>query len=288
MVLNQSNVKGRNKGMLQVLHKIDEVLMPVMSLPSASNPLYNPTAWEFLSQFEFLDIHPYRLRSFRQRVEHEHKKAIFENDGGHTFFIPVDEGFKNSRLESIDSKVIDGHVIPGEVLFTSATPREIPYKSAAFEDNLKVVLTFSEETNGKSKTEFERQRCVARVSVPQVAVNALLNSRLESIDSKVIDGHVIPGEVLFTSATPREIPYKSAAFEDNLKVVLTFSEETNGKSKTVYIKSNTLMGDNRHPTGVVFAEIVKANIPVQNGVIHLIHKPLMIVDFTVKQFIEDG
>ncbi|XP_025835129.1 fasciclin-1 [Agrilus planipennis] len=46
------------------------------------------------------------------------------------------------------------------------------------------------------------------------------------------------------------------------------------------------MGDNRHPTGVVFAEIVKANIPVQNGVIHLIHKPLMIVDFTVKQFIE--
>lgn len=34
------------------------------------------------------------------------------------------------------------------------------------------------------------------------------------------------------------------------------------------------------------AEIVRANIPVRNGVIHLIHRPLMIVDTTVMQFLE--
>lgn len=34
------------------------------------------------------------------------------------------------------------------------------------------------------------------------------------------------------------------------------------------------------------AEIVKANIPVKNGVVHLIHRPLMIVDTTVIQFLE--
>lgn len=54
----------------------------------------------------------------------------------------------------------------------------------------------------------------------------------------------------------------------------------------VYVKSHTRMGDDNHPVGVVIAEIVKGNIPVKNGVIHLIHKPLMVVDGTVKDFLE--
>ena len=54
----------------------------------------------------------------------------------------------------------------------------------------------------------------------------------------------------------------------------------------VYVKSNTLLGDAQHPSGVVLAEIVKANIPVRNGVVHLIHRPLMIIDTTVTQFLQ--
>ncbi|CAD6233870.1 GSCOCG00007364001-RA-CDS [Cotesia congregata] len=53
----------------------------------------------------------------------------------------------------------------------------------------------------------------------------------------------------------------------------------------MYVKSNTLVGDATHPTGVVLAEIVKANIPVKNGVVHLIQRPLMVVDTTVQQFL---
>lgn len=53
-----------------------------------------------------------------------------------------------------------------------------------------------------------------------------------------------------------------------------------------YVSSDTVVGDGVHPTGAVVAEIVKANIPVRNGVVHLISRPLMIVDNTVKQFIE--
>lgn len=34
------------------------------------------------------------------------------------------------------------------------------------------------------------------------------------------------------------------------------------------------------------AEIVMANIPVKNGVVHLIHRPLMVVDTTVAKFLE--
>jgi hypothetical protein len=46
------------------------------------------------------------------------------------------------------------------------------------------------------------------------------------------------------------------------------------------------VGDGKHSAGVVLAEIVKANIPVKNGVVHLIHRPLMVVDTTVTQFLE--
>lgn len=46
------------------------------------------------------------------------------------------------------------------------------------------------------------------------------------------------------------------------------------------------MGDATHQAGVVLAEIVKANIPVRNGVVHLIQRPLMVVDSTVKDFLE--
>jgi len=55
---------------------------------------------------------------------------------------------------------------------------------------------------------------------------------------------------------------------------------------TDYVKSNTVVGDPNHAEGVVLAEIVKANIPVRNGVVHLIHRPLMVVDITVQQFLE--
>lgn len=54
----------------------------------------------------------------------------------------------------------------------------------------------------------------------------------------------------------------------------------------MYVKSNTVVGDSKHTTGVVLAEIVMGNIPVKNGVVHLIHRPLMVVDTTVAKFLE--
>lgn len=59
-------------------------------------------------------------------------------------------------------------------------------------------------------------------------------------------------------------------------------------TEPAYVKSNTVVGDSQHSTGVVLAEIVRANIPVKNGVVHLIHRPLMVVDTTVNQFLEVG
>lgn len=107
--------------------------------------------------------------------------------------------------------------------------------------------------------------------------------RPEKVDRVVIDGHVIPNNVLFTTPTPHNVPYETLAFTDNVKVTVSFLKEHD----KVYVQSNTIVGDVRHPTGVVLAEIIKANIPVRNGVVHLIQRPLMVVDTTVKDFLEE-
>lgn len=198
----ESQVKVGDEMKTQVLHVINEVLEPVRS--NSAKMISNPNAYEFLNQSEELQLGVHRVRIFRQRVVKENKQEDFKADGRYTFLIPVEEGF---------------------------TPAPRP----------------------------------------------------EKVDRVVIDGHVIPNHVLFTSPTPDNVPYKTLAFTDNVKVTVSFHKEND----KVYVKSNTVMGDANHPmTGVVLAEIVKANIPVRNGVVHLIQRPLMVVDTTVKDFLE--
>ncbi|KAI8122940.1 Fasciclin-1 [Lucilia cuprina] len=195
-----------NDGKRQVMHIIDEVLVPLTSLPTSKTEITNPDAFQFLQQADLLNIGENRLRSYRSQVTVMRKENLYQSPGGHTFLIPVDEGFKQTTRSSL-------------------------------------------------------------------------------VDNKVIDGHVILNNVIFTSAAQIEVPQTTAAFEDNIKVTVSFSKQKEGK---MYVKSNTLLGDSKHATGVVLAEIVKANIPVRNGVVHLIHRPLMIIDTTVTQFLQEN
>ncbi|VEN38670.1 unnamed protein product, partial [Callosobruchus maculatus] len=210
ILVSQSNIQSSGKGLQQILHKIDEVLIPTR----AGTRVFNPNAWEFLENYEkLLQNHvpgqnPYRVRNFRQRVELNKKQDNFNAEGGQTFFIPVDEGFGNERASLIDDKIIDGHVIPKQVLFTTPTKKDTPFQTLANGDN-------------------------------------------------------------------------------NIRVVISFTQEQRGSRIVNYVKSHTLFGDGKHTPGVVLAEIVKANIPVKNGVVHLIQKPLMVVDSTVKQLLEE-
>ncbi|GAB0092810.1 fasciclin-1 [Sergentomyia squamirostris] len=205
---SRSNVILQNTdGRKQVLHVIDDVLQPLTVLPSSSIELFSPDAFQFLTYSESLDINSHRMRSYREKVIMNKKEIIFQAVGSHTYFIPIDEGFKPPpRADLFDKKVIDGHVIANRVLFTVAAPYGEPLPTLAFEDNLKVQITFS---------------------------------------------------------------------------------QSEGKPAKIYVTSNTVIGDEKHTPGNVLAEIVKANIPVRNGVVHLISRPLMIVDNTVKEFLED-
>lgn len=209
IIRSRSNVQLSNQyGKKQVLHIIDDVLTPLTVNPSTSFEVYNPDAYQFIQHAENMDISQHRIRSFRQKIMLARKEDIYRAVGGHTFLIPVEEGFK-------------------------PPPRP------------------------------------------------------DMIDRKVIDGHVIPNHVIFTAPAPLDDPLETLAFEDNLKVTVTFFKQGEGKNAKVYVRSNTVIGDSKHASGAVLAEIVKANIPVKNGVVHLIHRPLMVVDTTVLQFLEE-
>ncbi|KAH0554991.1 hypothetical protein KQX54_014507 [Cotesia glomerata] len=120
-----------------VLHKISEVLEPVLS-NSPDSLISNPNAFQFLNQSDSINLGQFRIRTFRQRVLLNNKEDIFKAEGGYTFFIPDEEGFKPSvRPTKIDHQVIDGHVIPNHVLFTAPTPNDRPYNTLANTDNFK-------------------------------------------------------------------------------------------------------------------------------------------------------
>lgn len=78
----------------QILHVIDDVLIPLSTGNRSSNDIFNPDALTFLTNANSFDIGSHRVRSFYQRVVVNKKESLFQADGFHTFFIPVEEGFK--------------------------------------------------------------------------------------------------------------------------------------------------------------------------------------------------
>lgn len=100
------------------------------------------------------------------------------------------------------------------------------------------------------------------------------------IDYYVIQGHIIPDMVLFTRPLFRHFPYETLANDGYINVVVIFFE----MDDRLYVKSKTIQGDANHPKGEITAEIVMANIPVENGVVHLIRNPLMVIERPMKKF----
>ncbi|XP_066989543.1 fasciclin-1 isoform X4 [Macrobrachium rosenbergii] len=120
-----------------------------------------------------------------------------------------------------------------------------------------------------------------------IPINQALN---DLIDKHVIHGHIVPKEVLFTRTVEGTTNQSmSLAFTDNLKVLINM-EKVAGQTEdqtAYYVKSNTVAGDTSHTKGYVLARIVKGNIPVKNGVVHLIDRPLMIVASSIISYLQE-
>ena len=57
--------------------------------------------------------------------------------------------------------------------------------------------------------------------------------------------------------------------------------------KVYFIQTNTVKNDAAHKVGKVLSRLTLANIPVKNGIIHIIDKPLMLMDMSVRDFLKN-
>jgi hypothetical protein len=66
-----------------------------------------------------------------------------------------------------------------------------------------------------------------------------------------------------------------------LRLILTF-DPTGQVTSDNRVESS----DSKHRKGRVQAQILRANIPVKNGVVHLISRPLVVIDSNVYKIME--
>ena len=106
---------------------------------------------------------------------------------------------------------------------------------------------------------------------------------MEIVDEEVVRAHVVPEELLFT-LPPRRSPelYPTLQF-NSTKGISNLAVKAKVAMKDVgpVVESKTMKGTKQHKRGTVEANIIKANIPVQNGIVHLIDKPLVIMANTL-------
>jgi len=118
--------------------------------------------------------------------------------------------------------------------------------------------------------------------------------RVRNLDGDIVKAHVIPNRALYFRTIEGNTEYRTAAWNDKTQVgiALPISPEIAANLSTraaSRIQSRTHKSENRnHHIGIVRTSIVKANIPVRNGVVHFIDKPFMVIDISVWDFIDNN
>lgn len=104
--------------------------------------------------------------------------------------------------------------------------------------------------------------------------------RFRITDRYIVEGHIVPNQILFTRPTIKNFYLETRANGDYIYIMVSFVY----KDKELYIRSNTIFGDSNHQKGELWSKVIKGNVPVQNGIVHFIEKPLAIFDLTLNPF----
>lgn len=121
--------------------------------------------------------------------------------------------------------------------------------------------------------------------IPRITGNE--NSRITNLDADTVRAHVVPNRALYFRTIEANTEYRTAAWNDKLQVGVSLPETNTSTRAGSRIQSRTHKSENKdHHIGLVRTGLVTANIPVRNGVVHIIESPLMVVDITIWDFIE--
>lgn len=108
-------------------------------------------------------------------------------------------------------------------------------------------------------------------------------------DQYVVKAHVVRNKALFVRTLGDKKKYETLAFDGTVDVELSLVNLTSrfAQDKVFYIQTNTVKNDAAHKVGKVLSRLTLANIPVKNGVIHIIDKPLMLMDMSIRDFLRN-
>ncbi|UXI18670.1 hypothetical protein NH340_JMT04613 [Sarcoptes scabiei] len=119
-------------------------------------------------------------------------------------------------------------------------------------------------------------------------------SKIESrgtpdFDLYVVKAHVVENKALFLRTMGDRRNYKTMAHDENIDVEVSFINKTLRftSEKMHYVQSNTIKNDAVHKAGRVLSRMILANIPIKNGVMHIIEKPLMLMDMSIRDFLRE-
>lgn len=96
------------------------------------------------------------------------------------------------------------------------------------------------------------------------------------VDVSVIKGHIVPYHALFTRPSARNFPFPTI-YQSSLNVVLSFFMQ----GDKLFVESVAFRNGT---TTTTTAEITEANIPVENGVVHVINTTLVVSRHIIHMF----
>jgi len=113
--------------------------------------------------------------------------------------------------------------------------------------------------------------------------------RVGTIDEEVVRAHIVPDALLFSPNPPRRRTPSVATLQYNNtrgSLALRVMAKVFSANGATMVESQTVVGTKQHGRGTVDAQIIKADIPVQNGIVHLISKPLVIMASTIWEHLD--
>lgn len=202
-----------------------------------------------------------------------------------TFELQSSEGKKqflyliDSVLEPLvpkDEKVEDFVDIKAkDLLMNSDTYKLGQFTTKVFAERLEVL--------GLGKGNFSEFSNYGKFTFFLPVDSAFDNLIPSTIDHEVVRAHVVPDRLMFTKPQKRRVEsfptvqYNASRGSTNLRVMAKVFVKDN----VPMVESQTVVGTKAHKRGTVDAKIVMANIPVQNGIVHLIDRPLVVMAATL-------
>jgi len=194
-------------------------------------------------------------------------------------------GIRKQRLHIIDSVLepLSPLVTDNSQAFIDLTGGKFLRESDAYRIPGYSIRNFSSQVRSMKK--FDLFDLPGRHTFFIPVDSAFMNLEKKLVVSDVIAGHVVPNKLVFT-APLEKVEQKTATYTDD-STAIKVTAIIQSTSKGFKVKSTTVQGSRNHPRENVKANIVIGNIPVANGVVHLIDKPLIIVASPLWDYLQE-